>query len=735
MPEPDAHRFALRRPKEPAEDSVRLRVIVGAMVMLAVVAVVTQHALDGVTAAVALAAVPAGYLFSYLRRTKPNVVVKVFLALGLFVALGAFLQRMRLAQTVDEARLPLAALFIQVQVLHAFDVPRRRDLAFSVVSSVILMAEAASLSFTTGYVVVLVPWVALAAAWLYATQRPASLGLERPRFVRRVSDGRRRRPVAVARIVVAATAAAVSAVLVVFLAMPRLPGAYVRLPPFALHNTAVDVSSFQGAVVNPSLPSAGGNGVVDFSPIAYPGFGDRVDLRARGRLSNRLVMLVRSPQAALWRGQVYDTFDGTTWTESDTTTTRIGGGQDGFTIPANDAPAGTSGGAHHLISTFYVQATEPNIVFAAYAPTRVYFPAAELSIGAGASVRSPILLEQGLVYSVVSDIPLDDPATLRNASGPLAPDVLSLYTQLPSDLPQRDVRLAERVTADDTNEYERVLDVQRWLRTHTVYDLGVPPDPPGVNAVDEFLFERRRGFCEHIASAMAVMLRAVGIPARFVTGFGPGRRNPLTGYWEVRESDAHAWVEVLYPGVGWVPYDPTFGVPAVDPGAAWFLAPQALRAFGRWISHAVPEPLKHAIGHAGHAIAVTAAGALATWPGLVAAVVLGALAVWLFRRRRRRDHGPPASRAALAFERLTRALERRGMPRAPSQTPSEYLQALRRAERAEAIVRDAELVVRTFERDRFSAEPPDEAEVELALAAARRVSAEAVPRGSTRRRG
>ena len=67
---------------------------------------------------------------------------------------------------------------------------------------------------------------------------------------------------------------------------------------------------------------------------------------------------------------------------------------------------------------------------------------------------------------------------------------------------------------------------------------------------------------------MAVLLRADGIPTRIVTGYGPGERNPFTGYYEVRSSDAHAWVEVYYPGYGWVPYDPTFGVPAApDAGA------------------------------------------------------------------------------------------------------------------------------------------------------------------------
>lgn len=705
---------------------MRLRLIVAAMVMVAVVAVIAQGALDAATAAGAVVLVPAGYAFSYLRRRRSNVVAKGLLALGLLLALGAFLRRVQFAQTVDEARMPLASLFVWVQALHAFDVPRRRDLAFSVVSSVILMAEAASLSFDMGFALLLIPWAALAAVWLFATQRPVRLELDRPRFVRRVSRPGPRRPLAFARTVGAATAVVLVAVFAAFLAMPRLPGTYVRLPPFALQH-ALPVPSFDGSVTNPSLPSAGADGVVDFSPVAYPGFGTEVDLRARGRLSERLVMLVRSPQAALWRGQVYDTFDGTTWRESDASTRTIGQGADrSFVVPGTPdttpyPQAFTD--PRRIVTTFYLRARQPNIVFAAFAPERVFFPAAELSIGSGTSIRSPILLDEGLVYSVLSDVPDLQPEALRTATGPLPAEVLDRYTQLPVDLPARDVALARRITAGATTTYGRVMAVQRWLHQHTRYDLDVPSDPPGVDAVDEFLFERRRGFCEHIASAMAMLLRAVGVPTRFVTGFGPGERNALTGYFEVREADAHAWVEVLYPGIGWVPYDPTFGVPPADPGeSGWFVAPDVLRAVGRWVSRAVPAPVRAAVSTAGRAIGAVARGALAGWGWIVtlAAVIVAGLA-WVGRARRSRSRPPPPSGAAAAFDLLTRSMGSRGAARAAHETPSEYLDALRGRGLAPGLLTDAERIVRVFERERFSPDPPAAVEVDEVLAAARRV--------------
>jgi protein-glutamine gamma-glutamyltransferase len=133
------------REKERPEDSILLRVVVAAMVMVALVAVIAQGATDTATWIGAMLLVPAGYAFSYFQREQTSLGTKVVLVVGLLIALGGFLQSVRFAQSVDQARIPLASLFVWVQVLHSFDVPRRRDLSFSVVSSLILMAEAGAL--------------------------------------------------------------------------------------------------------------------------------------------------------------------------------------------------------------------------------------------------------------------------------------------------------------------------------------------------------------------------------------------------------------------------------------------------------------------------------------------------------------------------------------------------------------------------------------------------------------
>jgi protein-glutamine gamma-glutamyltransferase len=100
------------------------------------------------------------------------------------------------------------------------------------------------------------------------------------------------------------------------------------------------------------------------------------------------------------------------------------------------------------------------------------------------------------------------------------------------------------------------------LRTGN-YRYTLDPGVYGEHTADEFWFDRKEGFCEHIASAFVVLMRALGIPARIVTGYQGGERNPVDGYWVLRQSDAHAWTEVWLAGRGWVRVDPTS---AVSPG-------------------------------------------------------------------------------------------------------------------------------------------------------------------------
>jgi hypothetical protein len=112
------------------------------------------------------------------------------------------------------------------------------------------------------------------------------------------------------------------------------------------------------------------------------------------------------------------------------------------------------------------------------------------------------------------------------------------------------------MTTQAHTDLERARAVESRLRANYIYTLEMP-SRKSADPLADFLFTRRRGFCEYFASAMAVMLRSVGVPARIATGFQSGLYNPITGLWVIRASDAHAWVEAWIPGNGWTTFDPT----------------------------------------------------------------------------------------------------------------------------------------------------------------------------------
>ncbi|MFQ5982533.1 MAG: transglutaminase family protein, partial [Woeseiaceae bacterium] len=141
----------------------------------------------------------------------------------------------------------------------------------------------------------------------------------------------------------------------------------------------------------------------------------------------------------------------------------------------------------------------------------------------------------------------------------LTPYFRSWYTRLPANSNPRTVEFAQdmrRRAGDDESFVDAVL--ARFNEQEYFYTL----EPPalGSNPVDRFLFDTRRGFCEHYASAFAVMMRAAGIPSRIVLGYQGGEVNPMGRYLIVRQADAHAWTEIWLPNRGWYRIDPTAAV-------------------------------------------------------------------------------------------------------------------------------------------------------------------------------
>jgi len=704
-----------------AEDGVAMRIAVGAAVEIGLLAVVAQGVLSDRTAFLALVLAPIGYVVSYRRRRGKNVAIKVALACGLFVATARFLGQIGYVTSPDEARAPLAALFLWVQVLHAFDVPRRRDLAFSMVSSTTMIAVGGALALSTSYLWWLFAWAVAAAVWLWASSRPLAADLATSATVRTRSGSHRAAP---ARSIAAIAAAALILAIAVFAIMPRVPVTIVRSLPFRMSPGAQPAPVDR--VQNPALPDPTTDGqVVDFSSTGYPGFSDVMDLRARGQLSDDIVFRVRTPFAQLWRAEAFDTYDGSLWTESRRhLVPLVNNDSGGYDVPA---ASGFNGPTKQLVQTFFLDQTQPNVLFAAAQPQTVYFPSGALRVDADLSIRAPILLDQGLVYSVESAVPAMPASDLAQLP-PMGrlPDnsYEGRYLQLPGELPQRDRELANQITAGARNEYAAVMAVQSWLQTNTRYDLTVPREADGIDAVDHFLFDTRRGFCEHIASAMAVLLRAEGIPTRIVTGYGPGERNPFTGYYDVRYSDAHAWVEVLYPQIGWIAYDPTFGVPAIPGGWGSPMGAGLMSWVTTEIGAAVPVGMRTAVGSIAHRVTGAIGAGRASLPIGAVAFALVAAVVGV-RKRRRRAKAPPADDVFdVAYGDLLAGLAAAGHAADPARTPDEVLADIRADPRLdEELLGYAADVVGSVRRARFArpSDRPTQADAIRARASATRV--------------
>ncbi|MCT9098504.1 DUF3488 and transglutaminase-like domain-containing protein [Haloarchaeobius sp. HME9146] len=182
-------------------------------------------------------------------------------------------------------------------------------------------------------------------------------------------------------------------------------------------------------------------------------------------------------------------------------------------------------------------------------------PGADLQVTEQGTFQAETALPNGTTVTVTSYRPPDDPARLTAAGTDYPAAVAERYTQLPADTPERVRNLTADITADTSNPYEKARAIEAWLETEKTYSLNASHDPSRP-VVDQFLFEMDRGYCQYFASAMTVMLRSEGIPARYVTGFSPGVRGGEDEYL-VTGSNAHAWVEVYFPETGWVRFDPT----------------------------------------------------------------------------------------------------------------------------------------------------------------------------------
>ncbi|MDR7520981.1 MAG: DUF3488 and DUF4129 domain-containing transglutaminase family protein [Armatimonadota bacterium] len=623
------------------------------------------------------ALVAAGFAFSFWRRGRQNWWVKIVLAL-LCLQVGWNFLRDVVADPYHTS-VPLTVLLLWLQTIHSFDVPARRDLLFSLLSSVILMAVAAAFALDLTYLLYLAAFAVAGIqalvhnAWQGAREllnppgpaAPPARAIPRPQAAEAVRHS----------IAWAASHVLVFVLLgagVAFLFTPRLEGMRVTSLPFSPQRMLLDL--FAGRIMNPAYPHVGEGGGGELPPWnarGYFGFSPTVDLRLRGRLDHTVVMRVRSTRQFNWRALVFDTYTGTGWRISDPRLMQI---ESSFppieVVHKQDEVLSYAVRTERVIQSFYIEVEQPNVVFAAPLAERLYLPTGRVWLDRYGSIRLPGTLKPGMVYSVISRTLVPDPDRLRAASGEVPAFVRERYLALPP-IPDRVRALALRLVAGEPTLYDQVAAVNQYLWTAYRYDLSIPPQRRPGDAVDYFLFEERRGYCEQFASAMVVLLRSAGIPARLVTGYTPGTLNPLTGLLEVRNSDAHAWVEVFFPGIGWVEFEPTPGFPdTADLGGPvirrWVWQELAARAQAdlAWLASRFPVLRRVAAG-------VREAAAAGLWAAVIAAGVAAAVGTWRTASRRALP-APPRAALREVYHQMCAVLARRGLRRRPSETVEEF---------------------------------------------------------------
>ena len=310
-----------------------------------------------------------------------------------------------------------------------------------------------------------------------------------------------------------------------------------------------------------------------FTSLNYQGqstlveFGRTMVLGGAVNLANVPVLEVEASEPHYWRAVSYQTYSGSSWVNTDPPDIVLLA--DGQSL--RPAPYAAQGLFTHTVTML-----EPgeNLLFFAGQPLGTSLSArASLSYvpiidGGGRATDVSMLtalntLGRDQSYQISALVSRAASNQLRAAGTDYPEWVTRRYLQLPSRLPQRVRALSTEIVKGAGTPFDAAEAIQSYLRRIT-YDQYISAPPPGQDVVDWFLFENRRGYCDYYATAMAVMCRANGIPARVSQGYTSGEYESDRSVYRVRQLDAHAWPEVFFPGYGWIAFEPTSSEPAIE---------------------------------------------------------------------------------------------------------------------------------------------------------------------------
>ncbi len=463
-----------------------------------------------------------------------------------------------------------------------------------------------------------------------------------------------------------------------------------------------------------------------FAALNYQGqanvnaFGKTMTLSGPVSLSNTPIMDVRAQRGYYWRAVVYDQYTGSGWVNTDDETLSLDADSPSLPLPQFEL-------RREVTQTIRPLQLGTNLVFAASQPIRIGLPvkitlsympsSATASQGLSSPANISIMYhrsswKKNQAYTVVSSITWADVGSLRSAGTDYPTWVTARYLQLPSTLPNRIRVLAEDITKDYDNPFDKVTALEDYLRT-IPYDQSISAPPSGSDGVDYFLFDSRQGYCDYYASALAVMARAVGIPARLASGYTQGEYNSASNTYRVRELDAHTWVEIYFPLYGWVEFEPTASQPLItrpEPERSEELAAGDFEASGQRRqreerdidAEIAPETVGIPIVGTGPRSMALSVGAL------VLLVIGGVVVAWYLWTRKPRNSSP----VERIYEKMARHAQLIGIGWPAHQTPYEYaavlVEALPEGQTQIAQITDF------YVKERFSSAKTDEGEIEQA---------------------
>lgn len=462
-----------------------------------------------------------------------------------------------------------------------------------------------------------------------------------------------------------------------------------------------------------------------FQPENISGFTDEVTLGDIGSIKRNPAVVMRlrvqdgqpwQLEGLKWRGLALTYFDGHRWSTRSRYPEVLLRSSDGrFRVPRRflrDLPPVAPIPARRIRYRVLLEPISARTLFAAAAPVSLDGRFRLLGVYETGSVYFFRRGYSQVGYDVVSEVLQPPPDLLRSLPADYPSGITEPYLQLPAVDP-RVVDLARQVTADFDNPYDKARALERYLRTRFGYTLELPRVPEE-DPIAHFLFERRKGHCEYFAASMTVMLRTQGIPARLVNGFLTGEYNEVGENYIVRARDAHTWVEVYFPGVGWIEFDPTPPDPNARLRTWWTTVQHYFDAFDLWWDEWVinyderhqfrlAQNLRRAlswsretrhwwrqkrraltaeINQTGERL-LKSPYAAPVGVGLALLLLLGlrgrAMADWmraLWLLRRGEGRALNATEATLLYRRLLKLLERKGYRKAPAQTPLEFAGSL-----------------------------------------------------------